>query len=171
MSIPIKAQLFGVEMTNGKDENWDGIMILCDGSYYGFRNDKMYAFSRSYTGQVIKQSLKNYAAEYHNMRYLANQAAKREEWDEVDDLRDDAALVREACVEPLRKLWEKFRSLKRQRPRKEDSRVDNKTRTIKNDGYATVANSSMNRANTVHNDVYRYDDLFVGLVKHKKPKQ
>lgn len=133
MSIPIKTQLFGIELTDGNETNWDGLLILKDGSefgnpkygysYYGLRENKMHALSRSYAGQVIKQSLKTYSADYHDLRYLANQAAKRDDFDAVDELREESFEVHEMCVKPLMIFWQKFRCLKPAKPVKPDSRV------------------------------------------------
>ncbi len=132
MSIPIKTQLFGIEMTDGNDQRWDGLLILKDGeefgnpyygySYYGQHENKMHALSRSYAGQVIKQTLKHYSAEYHDYLFQANHADKSGDVQGANWYREQAASCKEDAVVPLTKLWAKFRALKPEKPVKPDTR-------------------------------------------------
>lgn len=138
MSVPIKAQLFGVGMTDGNGGEWDGILILCDGkafenpkypySYYGLMDDGMHALSRSYCGQVIKESLKSYSAQYHDLRFQANNVMRESgDIELAEEIRDDAQVIKEVCIEPLLKFWIRFKSLRPVKPIKPDTR-----NTVKN---------------------------------------
>lgn len=127
MSIPIKAQ------HDNMGEEWKSLFILADGSIYGVNIPEnrinIVPLSRSYTGQVIKDTMKLTMTQHHYYVRQAALARRSRDFVTADRYKviADKQLVR---YNSLEKLWDVFRSFSpkiiRKKERAEQFKEQNK---------------------------------------------
>jgi len=129
MSIPVKIQ------HNDMSDDWKSIFILVDGSLYGVTISEfpeVVPLSRSYTGQVIKDTMKTAMTTHHFFLRQAALARRSKNFVDADNFRSVAEYhLRE--YKELEKMWNVFRSFspkvarKKERAEKfKDSKVKHK---------------------------------------------
>jgi len=139
MSIPVKIQ------HNDMSDDWKSIFILADGSLYGVTISEfpeVVPLSRSYTGQVIKDTMKTAMTTHHFFLRQAALARRSKNFVDADNFRSVAEYhLRE--YKELEKMWNVFRSFspkvarKKERAErfKEQNKVGRKSKKSSNKNY------------------------------------